>query len=408
VGATTSDADQNVGAIKLLTIPDAESGQVQAAVPCGQHLYLAGKSWNPKDKSSLWLWQIDGSAERRWELQVARQERNEQLTVVGLLPGARRFEEGGSGVRVVYRTGLQTKLAFFTAGGEQVFEKDLGRLETTRRLVAGENDSVYLLGTTTVTLGKPIHAWVARVTRLGTLLWKRQYLAGPSDKATATEQAAKVDEVPDGFLQVSYLLDGASFPDGSLVLVGQTGIYNKFGQGESKLWLLRVDQDGEPLADAFIEGGRNLPSVRDLIANCTDGVIVPYTKQQLPPISQVPVNCPTEFGTRFASFDLNLEPRWDKRLLTTRLPNWATLTGPAPCVSLSAQPDVLLVQAISDPGVTLWETRVATPDRFVTPLGILRREKKIVAVCSCMTRGREDGARLIQVLLVGIEPDPGT
>jgi hypothetical protein len=87
---------KHVRSIRLINIPDATSGGAQAAIVSEQSIYLAGKAWNKKDnEESLWLWRLDGSGERLLEKRLARQENTEEMRIVGLLPGARTFSQGG-------------------------------------------------------------------------------------------------------------------------------------------------------------------------------------------------------------------------------------------------------------------------------------------------------------------------
>ena len=244
--ATVPVGGEHVRSIRLLTIPRATSGRAESAIACNQSVYLAGKWWNREEKSNLWLWRIDDSGEKLWEKHLAHQERNEEVTVVGLMPGARKLTEAEPvpGVRVVYRQGIETKLAFFKADGELVLEKKIDGLGSTYSLVADQKDKVFLFGSMT-SVGQPSHAWVARVTRLGEVLWKHAFLAEGVPAADASRKADEAEAVPAGSFQATFLFDGTLLKDGSLVLVGQTGVYNKFGQGPSKLWLLRIDGDGK-------------------------------------------------------------------------------------------------------------------------------------------------------------------
>ncbi len=404
--AATPSGGEYVRAVRLLTIPRGTSGGAEAAVASDQGVYLAGKWWNREEKSNLWLWRIDDSGKKVWEKRLAHQDGNETLAIVGLLPGARQFTEGDPvpGVRVVYGHGLETKLAFFRADGEQVLQKKIEGLADAHGLATDDNDTLYLFGTSDVAQDQPIHTWIARVTRLGSVLWKHTFRA---EEVAATGASGRSDEavaVPAGFLQVTLLHDGTMLGDGSLVFVGQTGVYNKFGQGKSKLWLLRIDRDGKRLAEAFVDGGRVFPSGRDLIANCNGEVIVPYTTEQLPPISEAPLNVPPGFGIRLARFNAELEKLWDKPLGNSTMPGAATITGPAPFVSLTAEPDKLLIRGTADEGDELWIARVATPDSFVTPLATLRSGDDIISVFNYRRQRPRDADRFQEVLLVYVRP----
>lgn len=397
---------EHVGSIRLLTIPRATSGRVESVIACDQGVYLAGRWWNQEEKLNLWLWRIDDSGEKLWDKHLAHQKRNEELTIVGLLPGARELTEGDPvpGVRVVYRQGLETKLAFFKADGEPILEQKIEGLESSHGLVADDEDKVFLFGRSMIVSGQPIHAWVARVTRLGAVLWKHTFRAERVRADDALEKADEAEAVPAGSLQATFLLDGTFLEDGSLVLIGQTGVYNKFGQGPSQLWLLRIDRDGRRLAEAFIDEGRLFPSGRDLIANCDGGVVALYTTAQLPPISSVPLNVPPGFGIRLARFNAELEKLWDTRLSSTGMPGAATIIGPDPFVSLTASPGELLIRGSSDAGDELWNARVATPESFVTPLGALRSGDDVISVCNYRAYRSRDPDRMQKVLLIHVSP----
>lgn len=398
--------DEHVRSVRLLTIPRAKSGRAEAAIACHQSVYLAGRRWNREEKSNLWLWRVDDSGEKLWEKPLAHQERNEEVKIVGLLPGTWKLANGRSdrGVRVVYRHGLETKLVSFKSDGEQVLEKSVGSLENTLGLTADDENKVFLFGRSMTVSGQPSHAWIARVTWLGTVLWKQTFRAEGMQADDASEEAEEAGDVPAGFLQATFLFDGAFLEDGSVVLVGQTGVYNKFGQGKSKLWLLRIDRNGKRLAQAFIDGGRVFPSGRDLIANCDDGVIVPYTTAQLPSISSVPLDRPPGFAVRLARFNGELKELWDKPFSSSAMPGAATITGPAPLVSLTAPFGALMIRGTSDAGEELWTARVATPDSLVTPLATLRRGNDVISVCNYRAHDSGDTDGLQKVLLVNTTP----
>lgn len=152
--------DKHVQSIQLLKIPGATSGGVASAIAVDKYIYLAGKAWNQEDNERLWLWRVEGSGQVIWEKQLARQERNEELRIVGLAQGASLFSNAppNVGVRVVYRQGGETRLSFFNAGGKSTIEQTVGQLEDTRSLVPIDENDTLLLGTTMTVNDQPSHA----------------------------------------------------------------------------------------------------------------------------------------------------------------------------------------------------------------------------------------------------------
>jgi hypothetical protein len=187
------------------------------------------------------------------------------------------------------------------------------------------------------------------------------------------------------------------------VLVGQTGVYNKFGQGPSKLWLLRLDANGKKIAETFIDDGRLSSFGSQFIAKSGDDVIVPYTTDQLPPISGAPYAFPPKFSMKLARYDAQLNQLWVKPLATTFMPGAATFTGPAPFISLAPMSDHLLIRALDENANELWTTHVATPDSHVVPLATLRMGDEIIAACNYRANRKLEQ----QVLLVFIKPPRG-
>ena len=257
---------------------------------------------------------------------------------------------------------------------------------------------VFLFGMSMTIQSQPGHAWVARVRATGDLLWCHDFHPG---RAGAGLEGSAVEPVQPGFLPITYLFDGTMLGDGSLVFVGQTGILNKFGQGASRLWFLRIDRSGKQLAEAFVDLGRVFPAGRHLIAACVEGIIAPYTTQELPPIAGAPGNAPRRGpGIRVVHLDENLRKRWDEPFGKTMMPGAATLTGPAPFVLLTTAPRELLIQSIDATGEIGWKARMPIGNRFVTPVASLRRERGVVAVFQCRDNGPALSDELQKVLLV--------
>lgn len=153
-------------------------------------------------------------------------------------------------------------------------------------------------------------------------------------------------------------------------------------------------------ARAFIDEGRICPTGRDLIAGCGDGVIAPYTTNQL----GEPENPnPLEYGMRLARFNSRLEKLWDKPLPSTSMPGAATITGPAPFVSLTAW-GPLLIRGADEEGSEVWQARAGVPAYLVSPLATLRMGDDVVAVCNYESRDSRDTDESQEVLLVFARP----
>jgi hypothetical protein len=197
------------------------------------------------------------------------------------------------------------------------------------------------------------------------------------------------------------LLDAVSLDDGSIVLVGQFGVYNKFGQGDSTLWLLRIDRDGNKLAEAFVDQGRLYPKGRDLITRCGEGIVVAYTMDQLPPIGAALCNREMAgFSVFVVRFDDQLQQVWGTHLYGSLMPGAAAIGGPEPLVGFVVAGDQLLVRGINREGKEHWASRATVPEGFVTPLGILRHGDDVVAICNHRETNRDAYAYAQSALLV--------
>lgn len=233
------------------------------------------------------------------------------------------------------------------------------------------------------------------MTTFGSVVWKHVYK--PDVPPIAVDEKLRASQ-----FRISFLFDGARLKDDSLVLVGQTGVYNKFAQGPSKLWLLRLDGEGKKLNETFIDDGRTLITDRQLIAATGDGVIVSYTTDLLPRINAIPLNTRPEFGTSWARYDATLKQLSNKTFVTTGMMGAATIVGPAPFVSLIGLSSGVLVVGSDQAGKELWRSQITTPQAFVTPLAAIRaNEDNIIAVFNYRSTIGDKGQ---QVLMIRIKP----
>lgn len=410
---SNDSASKQGSTMKALTLPNAKSGQAQAVVAYDDGFYLAGTAWNDVDGVTLWLWRLDSSGEIIWTRRLAQQQNNEELRIVSLLKGSGTIssDQPIHGIRVVYRQGLESHLVFFKSSGDQTFRSAIGMLEDSHGLASDGKEGMYLYGTSMTALDKPSTPWIASVSRLGAVLWKQTILVGPDadtddDQPGEREASAEADSGQVvGIRQMSLLFDGVIQPDGSVTLVGQTGTYNKFGQGPSKLWLLRIDSTGKKLAETFVENGRVFPAGQDLISRCRDGLIVPYTTEELPPIGGAPGNAPLfGFQVRAARFDLQLQKLWDEPLARTMMPGAATISGPEPFVALSTFGEQLQMHSINREGDEVWDIREKSPRSFLLPLATLRFDNGVVAVFNSRKNDVDQTKDLQQVLFVFAQP----
>ena len=98
------------------------------------------------------------------------------------------------------------------------------------------------------------------------------------------------------------------------------------------------------------------------MAGCDDGVIVSFTRSQLPPIGGAPYNAPPRVDTTLARFDAHFTQLWEQQLPMSFMPGAATIDGARPYVTLSAWPGTLVIRAADKNGEEHWRSVVNAPE----------------------------------------------
>jgi len=398
--------DEHVKSLWQFEIASEAPFCVDAALASDEGIYLAGHAWTKATGQSLWLWRIDRSGTKQWERSLALEKRNEGLEIVGLLSNRRVIEaareSAGGGVSAVIEQGTETRLQSFTADGKIVAERALASHDATGGVIAFENGDLLLFGMDMYDLRKQRHAWAARTDREGKVTWR---LALDPQPAAEKRAPASPKPLPGGVQHLDQLHTAVLLGDGSAVLVGQTGVYSKFGQGPSKLWLVRVSGEGQKLAEALVDDGRTYGGTRDLVAKHEAGVVVSYTTAQLPPIAGAPYNNPPSFANRLACFNPELDKLWEQPLPNSGMPGAVAICGPVPYLSLSAEIRKVVVRAADASGNELWRSVVETTKSSVFPVAVMRLDNDVVAVCNYQAHpaGPSDRPRP-QVMVITVAP----
>jgi hypothetical protein len=381
--------DERVKSVWLFDVASDLPFCADAAIADSQGLFVAGHSWREVDGERLWLWRIDREGNRLWEKELARPKVAESLKLVALLPGEN--EKGSVGaeheITIVTSCGLKTAARTCNLRGELSDELVLDEKNGATGAVRLADGDLLVFGSETARSLAPSPCWAARFGRSGEERWRLK-LDPTVDAKRIVPWARKL--MSPGQYHVDFLQAGAETHDGSAVLVGVTGDVNKFGQGPSNLWLVRVSGDGKQLAQTLVKDGRFFGGVKDLIVRRGNDVLVPYTTAQLPSIGNVPLDAAPSFGGRLACFDSTLAMLWEKPLPDSAMPGAVAICGSGPYAMLSASADDVLVQALDDDGEELWESKVEAPDSSVFPVSLVRRESgvgdqvsgEIVAVCN--------------------------
>ena len=215
---------------------------------------------------------------------------HEQRTIVS----PRSDEDRGGSLFVVGEPNWLSKVApkrslNFTQelGDDEVITSVLSPVGDGRLLISGSrhrSESVRVMS----------DAWLAQVSREGNRIWQTSFDRGEQETVQSLMTTT----------------------DGGYVLAVNSSRYNKFGQGPSSLWLIRCDKQGNKLSEVIIPDARINPSSGKNLARCRNGFVVSYTKSQLPPISQVPLESPS-FDSWLGCFDLKMQLVWKTQFKPT-------------------------------------------------------------------------------------------
>jgi hypothetical protein len=399
--------DEHVQSIRLYGI-DATSGRAHAAILADDSCYIGGEAWSKAtDELNLWLWRIDLASNLLWQKEFSKGS-----NVLCILPknsvAAKAGDRSTDGVYVIVRRGGHAEIVFIDSKGNVSQEKRLGGSGFVYGNVMLSGGDFLLFGSSEGNLQRKSHAWISRIGQDGKLRWQKDFHADAA-KWSEKIQAARQQEVPKGFHRGDSLYSAAVIEDDSIVLVGQTGEFNKFGQGPSKLWVLRIDGDGKQLAEIFIDDGNVFRGTKDLIAPVGDGVMLTYSVDQLPPIGGAPYNFPPDgFRARLLRLNATLEKQWETLLPSTAMPGATSITGPAPYISvtptINAAGKHLMVRGNNEVGEELWTSQVSVPNGSARPLSTLRIGNDVLAICNYTSHRKEDRKRMDNVLVVRVQP----
>jgi hypothetical protein len=399
--------DEHVKSVWMFDMASDSPFGAKAAVLSGDVIYVAGQSYTKVDGSKFWLWCIDHAGKKLWEKELAHSTRSSLVEIVGLLPNERSAGPGTNRVfatvTVVLKDGVKTILRPVSEDAE--FEQDyaLAGNDDTAGVIELENRDLLFFGSEMYDTRKQQHTYVARTDDIGKLLWRLPLAPAGAVESDPNPEAPKTPT--SGSYHKELFHDAALLGDGSAILVGQAGDYNKFGQGPSKLWLVRVSGDGKKLAEAFIDGGRTFARGRGVTARHGDGIVVGYTTAQLPPIGSAPYANEPSFPNRLAAFNAKLEKLWDKPLPNTSMPGAVSINGSDSYVSASANVDSLIVRGADANGDELWHSTVATPKSGVLPIAVLQIGEQIVAVCNYSAHPAPHAPRARpQLMIVTVTP----
>lgn len=220
--------------------------------------YVTGQSSRTIRKGNysfkLWIWKLDANGNRLWAKtpDIPGIDENQGIawdTVLSL-----------KNERVILtresapKTG--TWLMKFNEGGEITFAKKLALGQTSYVLRNFERTKGGLL-ISGQKLGKFNDAWVLKIDDQGNELWQKNYDKGKSEDARCMAVA----------------------DDGSFILAANSGEYNKFGGGQSNIWIIKCDRRGNVISEATFEGRH--PTI-DITK---DGICaVPFNKASFPKV----------------------------------------------------------------------------------------------------------------------------
>lgn len=393
--------DDRIKSIRMLEIPgEPVVSKVSRAILTDDSFYIAGHSWTEETGEDLWLWRVDRAGKKLWEKKIHAQGRDSLEVLALLAPSTANAKPTDSeGVKLMMARNSQPVAILVRPDGEFLPEVKIEKLDGATGALAVGKDEVLLFGTGRYAKDKQPDVWIARCDATSALLWKQVFPLG-----TAAEQ---VPEAPKGTIRNAFLLSAGVLGDGSIVLVGQAGAFSKFGTGLSKLHLLRINQVGEKLSQSTIDNALIFPSARDLIAPCDDGVLITYTF--IDPLELKKEQGPPKFDARAARFDSNLKKVWDKPVPGFSMFTTATITGPAPYITVVADmmEKAIVIRGLSDSGEQVLQARVSELAGMAFPVQTLRADGNAIVVCGYNSFGIVDGKREpSQVLLIEVDTKP--
>lgn len=197
--------------------------------------YVTGQSSRKMRKGKygrkLWIWKLDANGNRLWAKTpvVPGIDENQGIGWDAVL--SLKNERVILVDSYVRKTRAWLMIMKFNEGGEITFTKRLELDKTSHVLRNFERTKGGLL-ISGQKLGKFKDAWVLKIDDQGNELWQKNYDKGKSENAMSMAVA----------------------DDGSFILAANSGEYNKFGGGQSNIWIIKCDRQGNVISEATFEG----------------------------------------------------------------------------------------------------------------------------------------------------------
>jgi len=201
-------------------------------IGCDEY-YVVGTSRFRNEEGSydykLWIWKLDSEGKRIWSKAINASDIQEDKEVIWsdlLCPMNERL--------IVVREsmpGTGTWLMRFDEAGAISFVKklELGSESYALCNIAGTKDGYLISGSK---IGDNTDAWVLKIDSNGSQLWQKTYDKGKSEHAMSM----------------------AAVEGGGFTLAANSGEYNKFGGGESAVWVVKCGSMGNVLAETLFPG----------------------------------------------------------------------------------------------------------------------------------------------------------
>ena len=197
--------------------------------------YVTGQSSRKIRKGKygrkLWIWKLDANGNRLWAKTPDIPGIDESQGIGWDAVLSLKSERVILVDSYVRKTRAWLMIMKFNEGGEITFTKRLELDKSSYVLRNFERIKGGLL-ISGQKLGKFNNAWILKIDDQGNELWQKEYDKGKSEDARSMAVAE----------------------DGSFILTANSGEYNKFGGGESSVWIVKCDPEGNVISEATFEG----------------------------------------------------------------------------------------------------------------------------------------------------------
>lgn len=222
--------------------------------------YVTGQSSRKIRKGKygrkLWIWKLDANGNRLWAKTPVVPGIDEGQGIGWDAVLSLKNERVILVYENVFKTGTWLMIMKFNEGGKITFAKrlELGRTSYVLRNFERTKGGLLISGQK---LGKFKDAWVLKIDDQCNELWQKNYDKGKSENAMSMAVA----------------------DDGSFILAANSGEYNKFGGGQSSIWIIKCDRQGNVISEATFEGRH------PTIAMTKDGICtVSFNKADFPKV----------------------------------------------------------------------------------------------------------------------------